>query len=63
MEEKLEQLMDLYNELKEEIRRKNPYEYERWKAGGFLVDSDPMSMYPHISQVVESCLDEEDDED
>lgn len=54
--------MDLYNELKQEVRRKAPYLYERWKAGGFLVDADIMSMYPHLGRVVDELVGPEDDE-
>lgn len=60
---KYEELMDLYEELKREIRNANPLEYERWKAGGFLIDPDIMSMYPHMGDVVYSILEEKDKEE
>lgn len=61
MDEKLEQLLDLYAEIKREVKKKDPYLYERWKAGGFLVDDDIYSNYPNIQEVVESLA--EDDEE
>jgi hypothetical protein len=61
MQKRFEEMMELYNELKQEIRHKDKHLYERWKAGGFIVDEDIVSMYPHMGEVVES-LDCEDDE-
>ena len=61
MRKKLEAMLDLYADLKREIRRANPNLYEQWKAGGFLVDDDILSMYPDITTVVDRL--EGDDED
>jgi hypothetical protein len=62
--ENYEKLMDLYADIKRDIRLKDPIFYERWKAGGFLVDEDIMSMYPHLGQFPEFSDDyEEEDED
>lgn len=58
MNEQYEQMMELYNELKREVRRKDKNLYERWKAGGFLVDDDVLSMYPALGKVVEQLSDE-----
>lgn len=63
MREKFERMMDLYEELKREVRKRDPYLYERWKAGGFLVDSDILSMYPHLGQCVDSLEDDEEDDE
>ena len=63
LSEKYEQMMELYCELKQEIRMRDKYLYERWKAGGFLVDEDIMSMYPNLTKVVETLTDREEDED
>lgn len=51
--DKIDEFLCLYNEIKDEIRQKDKWFYERWKAGGFLVDEDIISMYPHIGQFVE----------
>lgn len=63
MRKKLEALLDLYADLKEQIRRADAHLYERWKAGGFLVDDDIMSMYPSLSEVVDTLDGEEDEEE
>ena len=60
LREDLDELLSLYNQMKREIRRENPHLYERWKAGGFIVDSDIMSMYPNLEQVVEQLEPEEE---
>lgn len=57
-------LVDTYHKLKTFIRRKSPYLYERWKAGGFRVDECVNSMYPSIAEVVNSlCEEMEEGED
>ena len=53
--EKCKQLIDLYCDIKRDIHRQEPRLFERWKAGGFLIDSDVMSMYPNLEQVVEEA--------
>lgn len=64
IQEQLETLMDAYNSIKSEVRRRNPHLYERWKAGGFLIDNDVLSMYPNLQEVVEYLNDDEsEDED
>jgi hypothetical protein len=64
MREKFEQMMALYEELKREVRRRDPHAYERWKAGGFLVDNEILSMYPALEEVVDRLnYDEDDDEE
>lgn len=60
IEQSVEELLSLYNEIKREIKNKHPYWYERWKAGGFLVDNDIVSMYPCLENVLE--LEEEEEE-
>jgi len=73
-EELIEGLDDLekaFNEVKSSLRTANPTLYERWKAGGFLIDDDIVSMFPTISElredienqeVTEEDEDEEDEE-
>jgi len=42
---------------KDFIKASNRAAYENWKAGGFLVDNDVISMYNTIEQAFESALD------
>lgn len=51
-EEKFLEMIQHYEWLKRFVRTNLPQEYERWKAGGYLIDSDIMSMYPHLGQIV-----------
>ncbi len=44
-------LSDAYNDFKEIVKTRDKYLFERWKAGGFLVDNDIMSMYPNAEEV------------
>lgn len=60
MQEIYEEMMERYEELKRWVRGKNPHLYERWKAGGFLVDEDILSMYPHLGKVMELLEEGED---
>jgi hypothetical protein len=57
-----DQLMELFYELKREIKQKDTHLFERWKAGGYTVDPDVLSMYPNLGQVIEK-LDEEEEEE
>ncbi len=52
--ESFEILMEGFNSFKELVRRKSNIAYERWKAGGFIVDSNIMSMYPNAEETFES---------
>ena len=62
MEDTLDQFLCLYEQLKGEIRSRDPHLYDCWKAGGFIVDDNIVSMYPNISEVVERLSDREADE-
>lgn len=62
--DQVDELYRLFEEIKSEIRREDEIEYQRWKAGGFLIDEGIYSMYPNLQQVCQSLgLDEEDEED
>lgn len=63
LSEKFEKLLELYEEIKRDVRFRDKYLYEQWKAGGFLVDSDIISMYPNLEKVVEQLGDEKDEEE
>lgn len=56
----IDKFFSLYDKLKNHIRRENRPLYERWAAGGFLVDTDVMSMYPNISDALDELGDVED---
>jgi hypothetical protein len=57
-----EELMSAYYDLKTEIKNRNKYLFERWKAGGFIIDEDIISGYPNLQKVLEE-LGEFDDEE
>ncbi len=64
--EAYENLMEAYQSFKNELRHKDKHEFERWKAGGYIVDEDILSMYPNATKVFESLEgdgEEEDEED
>jgi hypothetical protein len=52
VQEKLDRMMDLFDEIKEIVRRRNTKLFNRWKAGGFIVCDDVHSTYPSIRDVV-----------
>ena len=60
--DKIQELLGLYQEVKQDIRRLDKMTFERWKVGGYLVDSDIISMYPNLEKI-SSDLDLEDPED
>lgn len=61
-EELNDALQDCLAEIKERCRRQAKCTYERWKAGGFLVDSDIISMYDNVYDVVEALQEDSEDE-
>jgi hypothetical protein len=48
--------------LKNLLKAKNKHLYERWKAGGFIVDTNIVSMYPNAQDVIEQLQDEDEDD-
>lgn len=56
------QLFTAFNNLKRFVRLKNESLYERWKAGGFLVDNNIVSMYPNAEEVLEALREDVVDE-
>ena len=60
--ELLETLLDAFNQLKNIIRNHDKREYERWKAGGFMLDDTFVSMYPNLVALVEALPDDENEE-
>lgn len=60
--EMYEEMIVLYVNIKRAIQNNDPHLYERWKAGGFIIDPDIISMYPDMGKVIDS-LEVEDDPD
>lgn len=58
----IQKLLDLFEQVKREVKNENPNFYERWKAGGFILDSNIVSMYPSLEEYDEPLYDEEEDE-
>lgn len=56
-------LCDAYDDFKHLVKQEDNHLFERWKAGGFLVDNDIISMYPNAEEVYQSLHDPEDDEE
>ena len=53
LQSRYKELMDLYMDIKRDIKCANTRLFERWKAGGFCIDPDIMSMYPDLGKVIE----------
>lgn len=47
---KISRLIDLFEEVKQEVKSLDKWFYERWEAGGFAVDDGFVSMYPNIQE-------------
>lgn len=62
IQQTLEEFLEAYDILKRYIRQKDRHQFERWKAGGYIVDPDVMSMYPNLENVLEA-IDDPDEED
>jgi hypothetical protein len=61
--EEIENLLSSFSYLKSEIRRENSEWYARWKAGGFLIDSNIVSYYPNIEDYLTLDVDEEPEDE
>lgn len=57
----IDQFFRLYDQLKAHVCRTDKHLYERWKAGGFLVDCDVVSMYPNLAEVLQEISPNEED--
>lgn len=60
--ERYNDLMEIFNEIKEEVREMDKNLYERWRASGFQVTEEFVSMYPNLCEVLET-LDEDEEEE
>lgn len=56
------ELYNSFERIKRFVRKSDSFLYERWKAGGFLVDQDIISNYPNLNQVIDE-LDVDYDEE
>lgn len=54
---------DLYDRFKAFIKEYDSHEYERWKAGGFLVDQNIVSMYPNMLDILDTIADDLDEQE
>ena len=54
VKQQMEQCLDFMLNFKRLVSEINPHLYERWKAGGFMVDSNIISHYPNVEEVYES---------
>lgn len=59
----LEQMYEAYETLRQELQRKNPRLYERWKSGGYLVSDNVVSHYPTMREAIETLIDESEEDD
>lgn len=61
-----DELYDLYSRVKRLVRQvSGGYDsmtYERWKASGFMIDPDLVSMYPNLQQTIENLTAEAEEE-
>ena len=61
--DKIGQLCEIFEDVSSDLRQNHPFLYERWKAGGSLVSTDVVSMYPNIEEIGEMLMEDEEDED
>lgn len=65
LQQSLEEINNGMEYIKRICKENDKNLYERWKAGGFIVDTNIVSMYPNVDEVVGSLIDdlEEDEEE
>lgn len=54
--------MELFDEIKQEVKSRDSRKYDAWRAYGFELDGTFVSMGPNLEEIVES-LGDEDEED
>ena len=57
------EMMELFDEIKAEVRRRDPNLFDHWKAYGFELDDTFVSMGPNLGDIVEQLDEEDEDED
>jgi len=60
LREELDTLLTSFTSIKETVKAEDKSLYKRWKAGGFAIDGNFLSMYPSVESVVDDLLDEEE---
>lgn len=60
--EKIGQLVTLFQEVKSEIKTWDKHFYERWKAGGYLIDQSILSDYPNLEELLWTPEEKDEDE-
>lgn len=63
LSDKLNDILSDLEDVKRIVKEKDPRLFEAWKAGGFIIDTNVLSRYPNIEDVVESLEDEDEVED
>jgi aryl carrier-like protein len=63
LRELVDELYSNWDLIKRSIKSDYPQFYERWKAGGYIVDEDVLSMYPCLSQIMDIIDEEQEDEE
>lgn len=63
LREELGNILNSLEIIKDAVRQRDKHLYEQWKAGGFLVDGNILSMYPNVETVVDRLTEGEEDED
>lgn len=63
LQQSLEEINNGMEYIKRICKENDKNLYERWKAGGFIVDTNIVSMYPNVDEVVESLMEEEEEEE
>ncbi len=58
-----DELMDLFEAIKREVRKKDKHLYEQWHAYGLMVSDDFVHGGPTLSEVVDKLDYEEDEEE
>jgi hypothetical protein len=58
-----DEVYDNFETLKTYIRQKDKNLFERWKAGGFIIDFDIVSMYHTLSECIEQIAERESEEE
>lgn len=63
IQDAFDQLIESFSTIKDYVRRTNPQLFERWKAGGYAISGDFVSMYPNIETVMELLGDDYDEDE
>lgn len=64
LQEALDQLSMAFGEFSSALKKADKKVYEQWKAGGYIVSDNVVSMYPSAQEAADQVgEDEEEDED